>query len=80
MASNKIRVGVIKIQAIALSDNPLKFFTALFIYKLRNIMGGKELPPIGIIFYIFPSASKTSSQSSIILSRASWAEPFPLTT
>jgi hypothetical protein len=39
MASNKIRVGVIKIQAIALSDNPLKFFTALFIYKIRNISG-----------------------------------------
>lgn len=36
MASNKIRVGVINIQAIALSDNPLNFFTALFIYENKK--------------------------------------------
>ena len=31
MARKKIRVGVINIQAIALSDKPLNFFTAVFI-------------------------------------------------
>jgi hypothetical protein len=34
IARSKINVGAIKIQAIALSDNPLNFLTALFIFLI----------------------------------------------